>query len=97
MTIVQSPTLSPTSTSSADLSPEDYDDRSESRIDQEFSWNDYCVVLSEGRIIKRKWDFSQENQVIQYARIGKLLQSTECSERQPHGSVREPRTRHPTR
>lgn len=69
---------------------------SESWIDQELSWNDYCVVLSEGSIIKRKWDLSQENQVIQYACVGKLLQSTECSERQPHGSAHYTRTKNET-
>jgi anaphase-promoting complex subunit 1 len=60
---------------------------SESWIDQELSWNDYCVVLSEGGVIKRKWDLSQENQIIQHACIGKLLQSTGCSSRQAHGSA----------
>jgi anaphase-promoting complex subunit 1 len=69
---------------------------SESWIDQELSWNDYCVVLSEGRIIKRKWDLSQENQIVQYACIGKLLQSTGCSERKPHGSAHYARSKDET-
>lgn len=60
---------------------------SESWIDQELSWNDYCVVLSEGGVIKRKWDLSQENQIIQHACIGKLMQSTGSSCRQAHGSA----------
>ncbi|KAG2152809.1 hypothetical protein DEU56DRAFT_977198 [Suillus clintonianus] len=60
---------------------------SESWIDQELSWNDYCVVLSEGGVIKRKWDLTQENQIIQHACVGKLLQPTGCSSRQAHGSA----------
>jgi anaphase-promoting complex subunit 1 len=66
---------------------------SEPWIDQELSWNDYCVVLSEGGVIKRKWDLSQEHQVIQYACIGKLLESTGSSERQPHGSAHYTRSK----
>ncbi|KAG2076443.1 hypothetical protein BDR04DRAFT_1148887 [Suillus decipiens] len=64
-----------------------FTDGSESWIDQELSWNDYCVVLSEGGVIKRKWDLSQENQIIQHACIGKLMQPTGSSTRQAHGSA----------
>lgn len=53
-----------------------YDDRCDSWAEQELAWNDHCVVLSHGGVIQRKWDFSDEDQTIQYACIGRFAYST---------------------
>lgn len=52
-----------------------YDDRCDAWAEQELAWNDRCVVLSHGGIIQRKWDFSGEDQTIQYACIGRFAYS----------------------
>ncbi|KAF9219333.1 hypothetical protein BS17DRAFT_740882 [Gyrodon lividus] len=53
-----------------------YEDGTDSWAEQELAWNDRCVVLSHGGVIRRKWDFSEEDQTIQCACIGKLAYST---------------------
>lgn len=53
-----------------------YDDGCDSWAEQELAWNDRCVVLSHGGVIQRKWDFSDEDQTIQCACIGRFAYST---------------------
>lgn len=53
-----------------------YDDGCDSWAEQELAWNDHCVVLSHGGVIQRKWDFSDEDQTIQYACLGRFAYST---------------------
>ncbi|KAG6373998.1 anaphase promoting complex subunit 1 [Boletus reticuloceps] len=53
-----------------------YDDRCDAWAEQELAWNDRCVVLSHGGVIQRKWDFSDEDQTIQRACLGRFAYST---------------------
>ncbi|KAF9238387.1 hypothetical protein BU15DRAFT_88428 [Melanogaster broomeanus] len=53
-----------------------YEDGTDSWAEQELAWNDRCVVLSNGGVIRRKWDFSDEDQTIRCACIGRLAYST---------------------
>ncbi|KIJ60441.1 hypothetical protein HYDPIDRAFT_43294 [Hydnomerulius pinastri MD-312] len=63
-----------------------YEEGTDSWAEQELAWNDRCVVLSHGGIIRRKWDFSDENQTIQCACLGRLSHSTH-STGPVHGSA----------
>lgn len=56
-----------------------YDDGCDSWAEQELAWNDRCVVLSHGGVIQRKWDFSDEDQTIQCACIGRFAYSTNAT------------------
>lgn len=53
-----------------------YDDGCDSWAEQQLAWNDRCVVLSHGGVIQRKWDFSDEDQTIQCACLGRFAHST---------------------
>jgi anaphase-promoting complex subunit 1 len=48
----------------------------ETSLETELTWDAYTVVLSCGGVIRKKWDFSQGNQRIQWACIGHLNQPT---------------------
>ena len=48
----------------------------ETALETELTWDAYTVVLSCGGVIRKKWDFSQGNQRIQWACIGHLNQPT---------------------
>ena len=48
----------------------------ETTLETELTWDAYTVVLSCGGVIRKKWDFSQGNQRIQWACIGYLNQPT---------------------
>ncbi|KAI6161564.1 hypothetical protein EDD17DRAFT_1697683 [Pisolithus thermaeus] len=52
---------------------------SDSWVEQELSWNRRCVVLSHGGVIRRKWDFLEEGQSVQYACLGRFAHSTEAT------------------
>ncbi|KAI6022871.1 hypothetical protein BKA83DRAFT_463602 [Pisolithus microcarpus] len=52
---------------------------SDSWVEQELSWNRRCVVLSQGGVIRRKWDFLEEGQSVQYACLGRFAHSTEAT------------------
>ncbi|KAG9311019.1 anaphase promoting complex subunit 1 [Chiua virens] len=53
-----------------------YDDGCDSWAEQELAWNNRCVVLGHGGVIQRKWDFSDEDQTIQCACLGRFAYST---------------------
>lgn len=59
---------------------------SDSWVEQELSWNNRCAVLSHGGVIRRKWDFTEEQQTIQYACLGRFIHSTDTTGR-VHGSA----------
>ena len=63
-----------------------YAPESDSWAEQELSWTDRCAVLSHGGVIRRKWDFTEEQQTIQYACLGRFVHSTEATGRM-HGSA----------
>lgn len=48
----------------------------ETSLETELTWDAYTVVLSCGGVVRKKWDFSQGNQRIQWACIGHLSQPT---------------------
>ncbi|KAI5990454.1 hypothetical protein EDD15DRAFT_2452542 [Pisolithus albus] len=52
---------------------------SDSWVEQELSWNRRCVVSSQGGVIRRKWDFLEEGQSVQYACLGRFAHSTEAT------------------
>ncbi|KAI6017045.1 hypothetical protein EDC04DRAFT_2902833 [Pisolithus marmoratus] len=56
-----------------------FTDGSDSWVEQELSWNNRCVILSHGGVIRRKWDFVEEEQSIQYACLGRFAHSTEAT------------------
>ncbi|KAI5993715.1 hypothetical protein F5J12DRAFT_858509 [Pisolithus orientalis] len=56
-----------------------FTDGSDSWVEQELSWNYRCAVLSQGGVIRRKWDFLEEGQSIQYACLGRFAHSTEAT------------------
>ncbi|KAH7924451.1 hypothetical protein BV22DRAFT_509025 [Leucogyrophana mollusca] len=64
-----------------------FDQLNGSWIEQELSWNQRCVVLSHGGVIVRKWDFDGEGQIVQYACIAKLAQTTDRLGGPVHGSA----------
>ncbi|KAH7911788.1 hypothetical protein BJ138DRAFT_869582 [Hygrophoropsis aurantiaca] len=64
-----------------------FDQPSGTWIEQELSWNQRCVVLSHGGIITRKWDFKNEGQIVQFACIANLAQTTDRNTAPAHGSA----------
>ena len=59
--------------------------------EDELTWNAHTVILSSGGVMRKKWDFGEEGQSIQWACIGWLEQNTPTStllhSSQPHLSV----------
>ncbi|KAJ7597266.1 hypothetical protein C8J56DRAFT_882770 [Mycena floridula] len=51
----------------------------ESNVEQELTWNEHTVILSSGGVMRKKWNFAQEEQVIQWACIGWLEQHSATS------------------
>jgi anaphase-promoting complex subunit 1 len=47
--------------------------------EDELTWNAHTVILSSGGVIRKKWDFWEEGQSIQWACIGWLEQNTPAS------------------
>ncbi|EGN94861.1 hypothetical protein SERLA73DRAFT_114320 [Serpula lacrymans var. lacrymans S7.3] len=46
-------------------------------LERELSWNDHVVILTCGGVIKKQWNLEEEGQIIQYACLAKLEQSTD--------------------
>lgn len=53
------------------------------QLDDELTWNDEIVLLSNGGVVVKKWSFTAESQPIQWACIGWLEQTTSAAQSNP--------------
>ena len=56
--------------------------------EEELTWNAHTVVVGSGGVIRKKWNFGEEGQSIQWACIGLLEQGTFCPSLQAHNTAR---------
>lgn len=55
---------------------------------EELTWNAHTVVVGSGGVMRKKWNFSEEGQSIQWACIGLLEQTTFSPSLQAHNTAR---------
>ena len=56
--------------------------------EEELTWNAHSVVVGSGGVMRKKWNFSEEGQSIQWACIGLLEQTTLPPSLQAHSTAR---------
>ncbi|KDQ54480.1 hypothetical protein JAAARDRAFT_209213 [Jaapia argillacea MUCL 33604] len=66
-----------------------YLSKEESQGDEELSWDAQTVILSSGGIIRKRWNFEEENQVVRWACLGWLEQPSSAPSASPTSFPRE--------
>ncbi|KIL60704.1 hypothetical protein M378DRAFT_26402 [Amanita muscaria Koide BX008] len=61
---------------------------SEGEEEEELTWNEHTVVISSGGVMRKKWNFQDEGQSIQWACIGLLEQAVFRPSLQAHNAAR---------
>ncbi|KAF8627589.1 hypothetical protein AX17_006162 [Amanita inopinata Kibby_2008] len=60
----------------------------EKEEEEELTWNAHTVVVSSGGVMRKKWNFEEEGQAIQWACIGLIEQTTFPPSLRPHSTAR---------
>ncbi|KAG6820526.1 hypothetical protein H0H93_015697 [Arthromyces matolae] len=63
------------------------DDETYPHTVHELTWNAHTVILSQGGVMKKKWGFEQEGQVVQWACMGWLEQNNPINPSAPQSST----------